>query len=204
MPEVLTFPSAAETHEALAAYLFEGVNAFHEFVPDVHIGLTRDADSAQSALSLLRLLTQHGLNGRVHLWWPGELFVALDDERRGDKYIAELVQEFRLGSLVECHRAPAPTAESSETVLQEWQQILAKTEFSFAVVGVSAEHEVTAHQIVARSANIAVVGTGQLLASTVDGLLTGSLSGPLQDLMLLEQTSLWVDDDATQRETQKN
>ena len=47
MPEVLSFSTPEETHEAVAAYLFEGITAFFEYVPDVHIAMTSGPDAAQ-------------------------------------------------------------------------------------------------------------------------------------------------------------
>ena len=134
MPEVLSFSTPEETHEAVAAYLFEGITAFFEYVPDVHIAMTSGPDAAQASLSLIKLLTQQTVAGVVHFWWLDEVFVAHDDAARRDRYIAELVENFRLGTFIECHRAPTPTSDSYTAAQAHWEESLRGIDFSFAVI----------------------------------------------------------------------
>ena len=136
MPEILTFANPDETHEAIAAFLFEGVKAFLEFVPEVHLAMTGGSDGAQTSLSFLKLLTQQPIEGRVHLWWSDERFVDFNDELRNDKQIAALVDDFRLGSFIECHRAPSPEDMDIETAALRWEKEVSQVDFAFAVVGV--------------------------------------------------------------------
>ncbi len=136
MPEILTFADPEETHDAIAAFLLEGVKAFFEYVPEVHLAMTGGTDGTQTSLSLLRLLTAQPVEGRVHLWWSDERFVDYDDDLRNDKQISELVEEFRLGSFVECHRAPSPADSDIETAALRWEKEVSQIDFAFAVVGV--------------------------------------------------------------------
>lgn len=136
MPEILTFPNPDETRDAVAAFLHEGVNAFLEYVPEVHIAMTGGSDGAQTSLSFLKLLTEQPVNGRVHLWWSDERFVEYTDELRNDRQVADLIEEFRLGSLVECHRAPSPSDGDIETSALRWEKEVSQIDFAFAVVGV--------------------------------------------------------------------
>ncbi len=136
MPEILTFATADEAYEGLAAFLVEGINAFHEFTPDVHVALTGGTDGTQLSLSMLKLLTEQQTRGRVHLWWSDERFVEFSDDLRNDKRIADLVDEFRLGSFIECHRAPAPSDGDIAELALAWEKQVSEVDFAFAVVGV--------------------------------------------------------------------
>ena len=218
MPEVLSFSSVDETHEAVAAYLFEGITAFFEYVPDVHIAMTSGPDAAQASLSLIKLLTQQAVTGVVHFWWLDEVFVAHDDAARRDRYIAELVENFRLGTFIECHRAPTPTSDSLTEAQAHWEQSLSGVDFSFAVIdalpdgqllsppGVEraiASSEAALH-IVADAANIAIVATGTKQAGVIGTVISGNAAHALGQVAALEQTSIWLDDAAAGKRATEN
>lgn len=210
MPEVLSFPTAEETHEAVAAYLFEGVTAFFDYVPDVHIAMTSGPDASQVCLSLLKLLTQQSVIGVVHLWWLDEVFVPFEHPSRRDRYTAELVENFRLGTFIECHRAPNPSEESYEAVQARWEETLSGPDFAFVVVDAFPDGQLLASstneqpivraeaitQIASHAANAVIVSTGTAPRDVVSALLAGTSNRPLGQIAALEHTSVWVDDAA--------
>jgi 6-phosphogluconolactonase len=137
MVDVFAFDQAEELHTAVAEYLLSGVQAFHDYVPEVHVSLTGGNDGTTTSLEFLRALAAAPLSGIVHLWWSDERFVELNDVLRNDLAVVNAVDAANLHDRVRIHRAPAPSQfESLDAAAQQWAREIAEIEFAFAVVGV--------------------------------------------------------------------
>jgi len=136
-PEIFAFENPDEVYTAVADYVVSGINAFADYVDDIHVALTGGTDGTATSLAILKQLASVPAAKQIHLWWSDERFVPLDDAFRNDGRIADTVAQLGLTSAITVHRAPAPTDYPDvHTAAKAFATDLSAVDFAFAVVGV--------------------------------------------------------------------